>query len=620
MHERRACSSGAPDIKYDDGYVGWSLLSSDGSVGDGVSYVRADHRGSFRQPTAILQKGGAFDSLLQRLEAIGIFPARVRLMRLRQKFRRGLGMGGHRRWRLHVPIATNADSMMEWRLQPSQEHHRIHFPANGSIWAVRVDLLHRAVVSENLKDRVHLLMDVALPSSQLLEDPHPVCSCSAEWLPRKHSEMCQFLPQAVVALHNVQYMSSSKKEDGVCRWGRAQYLTLGQELRADVTLMTRGLAVRRLRLQQLWFDPSGHNWTAPLMVEPGFAGGMISGTAVFAPGGQMQLGAWRLLVVLGSAILAEATFRVIDEHSGHDVATMRGNWRGGVERWGYVDVLAPTNIRLKQFPWDWIGNKTSGSGSPLLIETSHIEDGGFLIQCSPVSFCVVSFSGILELETAAVSNASILSTPCLLGGTAVAASVDGAVHAFSVVTATLLWHARLGDVIGSSPLCFNDKVYVTFGFNDGRGGIAALAASSGNLLWQDTVRMQEYSWSSPTLDSVADSLIVGTRGGCLHAFTTAIGSHKWSFCLGAATLRSTSITRGAISVALGIVYFGTCDGRVIALATQTGTLRWQRLLGNRRCVAEVSVAPPELEILGRAAAVVVAAGDKEAVALDAITG
>lgn len=173
--------SHAPATQYFDNnaaYDGWSLTSRDGSISDGVKQISRsktahpiDSRRGTR-PTALCTDVPM--NVLNTIRALEIGPFRARIMRLANE---GMSMKFHRdaqkeSWRLHVPIYTNPASFFEWDLG-SIPTTRIHFPADGSAYLVRVDLLHRAVNQcADAAIRVHMIMSLAqVPSRRIFSDP-----------------------------------------------------------------------------------------------------------------------------------------------------------------------------------------------------------------------------------------------------------------------------------------------------------------------------------------------------------------------------------------------------------------------------------------------------------------
>ncbi len=169
-----------PALEYkvgDPSYVGWSVLSRDASLEDGIRRVSLDPKKQGipmvqgTKPTPICT-GPLLDAIRQ-LQGLGLWLYRTRMMRLQPN---GREMNFHRdakneSWRLHVPIYTNPGCFFEWRLQ-SGKVERVHFPADGRGYFVRVDVTHRAVnkMPEGAT-RVHLLCGVrGRPSATLYDN------------------------------------------------------------------------------------------------------------------------------------------------------------------------------------------------------------------------------------------------------------------------------------------------------------------------------------------------------------------------------------------------------------------------------------------------------------------
>jgi hypothetical protein len=157
-----------PTPYHDNGadYVGWSVTSRDGTVTDGVKQVRLSSSGQQRigeatQPTALCD--GPVRKAIDDLYLLGLDPFRVRIMSMsdsneKMTFHKDANREG---WRLHVPIITNSSCFFEWKLEKEDKPRRVHLPADGRAWFVRVDVQHRAVnCAVGCGDRVHLLMSL----------------------------------------------------------------------------------------------------------------------------------------------------------------------------------------------------------------------------------------------------------------------------------------------------------------------------------------------------------------------------------------------------------------------------------------------------------------------------
>lgn len=153
-----------PPLLSDNGadFEGWAITSRDGSITDGVKMARGEKNISIKEatkPTSLYV--GAIKAALEKLEHSGLQPYRVRIMRLNNK---GNEMRFHQdcaekeSWRVHIPIVTNENCFFEWRLDNGQIE-RIHMPADGRAFLVRVDKVHRAVnLNKEMFQRVHMIM------------------------------------------------------------------------------------------------------------------------------------------------------------------------------------------------------------------------------------------------------------------------------------------------------------------------------------------------------------------------------------------------------------------------------------------------------------------------------
>lgn len=157
-------------------FGGWSLLSRDGSIGDGWSqghlafkkddgiYKFDDEQGQrlgvtpwvsdYKVRTPLCD--GYFGEVLDAIEAKGLNPRRARVTVITPGHSTALHVDGPTdaySARLHIPIVTNEGCAFEY------ENEVIHMPADGNGLIVRVNRMHRArnYGSEN---RYHILMDI----------------------------------------------------------------------------------------------------------------------------------------------------------------------------------------------------------------------------------------------------------------------------------------------------------------------------------------------------------------------------------------------------------------------------------------------------------------------------
>ena len=164
-------------------YEGWAVTSRDGTTADGVRRIASGAAGvpiaaapksNVRGNVPTLLHVGPLAETLNGLSALGLQHHRARVMRLSNE---GFDMKWHRdaereSWRLHVPVRTNPHSFFEWRLDDGAIH-RIHMPADGTAWLIRVDVMHRAVNNGPPGAvRVHLLMSLGkAPAEAVIAEP-----------------------------------------------------------------------------------------------------------------------------------------------------------------------------------------------------------------------------------------------------------------------------------------------------------------------------------------------------------------------------------------------------------------------------------------------------------------
>jgi hypothetical protein len=172
---------------------GWSIQSNDGTVMDGWQpggslvkrgedgIVRVDqearkvmfpHGQEFRTPTPLCKDIAA--ELILELESTGFTAKRTRFAELEPE-----GVDRWHRdstnrptWRGHIVIETNPDTHFWWRNDDHSKDIKYHIPADGYLYMVRVDMLHR-ITNFGKNDRVHILTDskTRLDQCQLWVEP-----------------------------------------------------------------------------------------------------------------------------------------------------------------------------------------------------------------------------------------------------------------------------------------------------------------------------------------------------------------------------------------------------------------------------------------------------------------
>jgi outer membrane protein assembly factor BamB len=137
----------------------------------------------------------------------------------------------------------------------------------------------------------------------------------------------------------------------------------------------------------------------------------------------------------------------------------------------------------------------------------------------------------------------ILSAPTIANGVVYVGSEDSYVYALNASTGARLWRHQFGGPIYASPIVVNGTVYAGIASNPSTtaptttsdatttsGSIAALNASTGNLIWQQPVN----NYTGTSL-AYANSLIYfGTNANAVYALNAASGQQAWSFQMSSA--------------------------------------------------------------------------------------
>lgn len=147
---------------------------------------------------------------------------------------------------------------------------------------------------------------------------------------------------------------------------------------------------------------------------------------------------------------------------------------------------------------------------------------------------------------------------------------DESLLAYNLVTGSIDWRAKLGD-IESSPLLIGKRLYVT----SMQGTLTCVEISTGETAW--TYRLPQrlrtrVIRSSPASDGT--SIIFGGDDGGVYAVGAADGKLRWSATTGGSIVASPS-------VALGKVYVGSLDNTFYAFDAGTGKQLWKQPLGSR---------------------------------------
>jgi outer membrane protein assembly factor BamB len=163
---------------------------------------------------------------------------------------------------------------------------------------------------------------------------------------------------------------------------------------------------------------------------------------------------------------------------------------------------------------------------------------------------------------------AVESSPALSGRILHVGSDDGEVVGVDVVDGTERYRTRVGRLVRSSPLPWQDRVFVGVVDEKGAGGVAALDAAKGRLVW---MRKAGPVFSSPAL--AGGAVLVGSDDGSVYALDAAKGTVLWAERLGAKV-------RATLAVAEDVAVAADFEGRVVALRVNDGTRAWTSELGH----------------------------------------
>lgn len=138
----------------------------------------------------------------------------------------------------------------------------------------------------------------------------------------------------------------------------------------------------------------------------------------------------------------------------------------------------------------------------------------------------------------------VLSTPAVSNNVVYIGSQDTYVYALNAQTGARLWRHQLGGPIGSSPVVANGVVFVgvesnpsaapsspTSDVTTSGGSIAALDATTGNLIWQ---QMHLNHYAGQPLVQFGHLVYAGTKENEVYALDASSGSLVWSYQMASA--------------------------------------------------------------------------------------
>ncbi|MGH8688171.1 MAG: outer membrane protein assembly factor BamB [Burkholderiales bacterium] len=155
--------------------------------------------------------------------------------------------------------------------------------------------------------------------------------------------------------------------------------------------------------------------------------------------------------------------------------------------------------------------------------------------------------------------------PAVVDDAVFVASRRGEVTRLDAATGRRRWHVSLDTKLSAGVGAGQDTVTVA----SDEGEVFALEAQSGKLRWR--VRVSSEVLASP---KIADGqVLVRSADSRIHALAVADGKRRWMYQRTPASLRLR--TAQGLAVSEGQVYAGFSNGKLVALALDTGALRWE---------------------------------------------
>ena len=173
---------------------------------------------------------------------------------------------------------------------------------------------------------------------------------------------------------------------------------------------------------------------------------------------------------------------------------------------------------------------------------------------------------VKTLWQASVGGAGIfIFSPALSGDSIYAAARDGTVTRLEAATGKVVWKAAAGAQLSGG--VGTDGKLVAVGTD--KGELIVLDADKGTLRWR--ARVSSEVLAAP---KVAGGLVLArTADSRIFAFDAADGKRRWVYQRAASSLIVRS--PAGMTVSEGNIYAGFAGGKLVALALETGALRWE---------------------------------------------
>jgi outer membrane protein assembly factor BamB len=179
----------------------------------------------------------------------------------------------------------------------------------------------------------------------------------------------------------------------------------------------------------------------------------------------------------------------------------------------------------------------------------------------------LSLNPPLQIKWSFYSDKAFYSSPSVLNDRIYIGDDLGRLYAINRNTGLQEWiYSAGGGFSTSSPLIFDDKIYIGSRAPALQGRLHCIEKAGGSLIWSFAITGDGSIESSPV--EYAGDIYFGSRDGSVYVVDAHTGAFNWSFTTDRA------ITKSVPAIQDGVVYIGSSDNSVYAIDSSTGTLRW----------------------------------------------